>query len=97
MIKKRYFKTKHEVEVTFEVSVPDVDGVSVLCDVTGWEPVPMKSVRGRWRASLRLPLDRQVQFRYLAANGHWITDDEADGHVGNEYGGQNAVVDTSRP
>jgi hypothetical protein len=45
----------------------------------------------------RLPIDRQVQFRYLASGGFWITDGDADGYVDNGQGDENAVVDTHRP
>lgn len=98
MITKRYFKTKDEVEVTFELSIPDdVDGVSVLCDATDWVATPMRRAKGAWRARLRLPVDQHIQFRYLASGGVWITDDGADGYVDNPHGGQNSVVDTYRP
>ena len=98
MIKKRFFKTKDEVEVTFDIAIPEeVEGVSVVCDATGWEGVPMRSVAGGWRARLRLPIDRHVQFRYLASGNLWITDDAADWYVDDAHGNQNGVVDTHRP
>ena len=98
MITKRFFKTKDEVEVTFDISIPEeVEGVSVVCDATEWKSVSMRPVAGRWRARVRLPVDKQVQFRYLASGGIWITDGDADGYFEDDHGNRNAVVDTHRP
>jgi hypothetical protein len=93
LIKKRLFNTKDEVEVTFEVSVPnDIESVSVLCDAADWNPMAMRRVGDAWRARMRLPLDRHLEYRYLASGGLWLNDDDADG-----YGSDNSVVDTHRP
>ena len=74
-MKKRFFKTKDEVEVTFEAEGHQFDGVSLCSEHNAWEPIPMKRVRsGAWKVALRLPLDRDVQFRYLASNGIWLND-----------------------
>ena len=97
MIKKRYFKTKDNVEVTFATSLPgDVEGVSLLCDALEWNPEPMKKVGDTWTARVRLPLDRSVHFRYLASGGWWLNDDSADGYVSNDHGTTNSVVHTYR-
>ena len=59
MISKRYFKTKDEVDVTFKTStVGPVEGVSLLCDFNGWNPIPMRAITKRtWKKTVRLPID----------------------------------------
>ena len=98
MIKKRFFKTKDEVEVTFATSIPaEVEGVSLVCDAFGWDPAPMKLVGATWKARVRLPLDRSVHFRYLASGGWWLNDDQADAYESDACGTVNSVVRTHRP
>ncbi len=67
MLKKRFFKTKDEVEVTFQVDRPDIGTVEWAAEVTGWDPIPMrrtKDGKGPFRLKVRLPKDDDVQFRY---------------------------------
>ena len=98
MIKKRFFKTKDNVEVTFATSIPaEVEGVSLLSDAFEWNPEPMKLVGNTWKARVRLPLDRKFQFRYLASGGWWLNDEAADDYQADEYGNVNSVVTTDRP
>lgn len=98
MIKKRFFKTKDNVEVTFAASVPaEVEGVSLLSDAFGWNPEPMRLVGTTWKTRVRLPLDRKFQFRYLASGGWWLNDEAADGYETDEYGNVNSVIATDRP
>ena len=97
MIKKRFFKTKDEVEVTFATSIPaEVEGVSLVCDAFGWDPAPMKLVGKTWKTRVRLPLDRSVQFRYLATGGWWLNDDGADAYESDVHGTVNSIVHTHR-
>lgn len=96
-MKKRFFKTKDEVEVTFETEGRHFDGVSLHSDHNAWQPIPMKRMRsGAWKVALRLPLDRDVQFRYLASDGIWLNDPAADTEWANGYGTANSVVSTHR-
>ena len=98
MLAKRFFKTKEEVEVTFQIDRPGVEQADLVCEDLGWEPIPMKRAdrgKGPFRARIRLPRDRQIQFRYLF-NGHWWENDEAaDAYWPNEHGSDNSVVDTA--
>ena len=97
MIKKRFFKTKDEVEVTFATSVPGrVEGVSLICDALDWAPTPMKLAGDTWKVRVRLPVDRLVQFRYLAPDGWWFNDEAADSYFTDQQGTVNGVVDTTR-
>lgn len=97
MIKKRFFKTKDEVDVTFRTSLgQDVEGVSMVCDAHDWQPIQMKSSGKRnWQLRTRMPVDQVVQFRYLASGGLWFNDDGADEYVPNAFGGDNSVVNTT--
>ena len=45
MLKKRFFKTKQEVEIAFEIDPADAEQVDLVCEVNGWEPVSMKKGR----------------------------------------------------
>ncbi len=51
---------------------------------------------GTWKVKLRLPVDSEIQFRYLASGGAWINDEAADAYVPNDHGTENCVVHTMR-
>lgn len=94
MLKKRFFKTKDEVEVTFEVAQQDWNSAAVAGDFNDWQPEPMKLNKkdGQFRFKTRLPKSQQVQFRYLFDNEHWDNDPAADKYVTNHFGTDNSVV-----
>lgn len=97
MFTKRSFKTKDEVEVTFEVDRPDVDRVDWVSDAVQWEPIPMKRTdrgKGPFRLRVRLPKGRFVQFRYLLDGAAWENDEAADYYWPNDVGSDNSVVST---
>jgi 1,4-alpha-glucan branching enzyme len=97
MLTKKYFKTKDEVEVTFEFGHVPAEEVTLVCDGADWAPVEMKKSKdGSFKAKLRLPVDGQFQFRYLLDGQRWENDEAADAYVANEYGGDNSVVYTAR-
>lgn len=97
MLKKRFFKTIDECEVTFEVDGGNANEVSLLIESNGWMPIPMNRMKsGAFKTRLRLPVEERFQFRYLIDGDNWVNDEGADDYVVNEYGGQNSVVDTSR-
>ena len=96
MLKKKFFKTKTECEVVFELSPKGAQQVQLVCEVNEWEPIEMKRNRsGAFRARLRFPRERQFQFRYLVDQNVWVTDENADGYQANQFGGKNSVPDTS--
>lgn len=73
--------------------------ISVCGDFNDWktDATPMRQDRdGVWRAVVELPANQRFQFRYLI-DGHWQSDDHADGWEENSYGGTNSVVDTGMP
>ncbi len=96
MLKKKYFKTKDECEITFEVNVDNAEQVALVCEHNGWEPIPMKQAKnGPFRTKVRLPKEAQFQFRYLVDGEQWLNDESADAYLGNEHGGENSVISTA--
>jgi hypothetical protein len=95
MLKKRFFKTKDECEVTFELGVEDAHQAAVVCEANGWEPVTMnRTAKGPFRTRLRLPKDGEFEFRYLVDDDRWLNDEAADTYRTNEFGSENGVVST---
>lgn len=96
MLKKKFFKTKDECEVTFEFAADNAEQVALFSDATNWEPVTMaRTKEGTFRTKLRLPKGGQYQFRYLVNNEVWQNDETADAYWRNEHGSDNSVVFTS--
>jgi 1,4-alpha-glucan branching enzyme len=97
MVKKKYFKTKQECEVTFELDA-DAERVDLVCEANGWQPIAMKKAgkakTGPFRAKVRLPQEREYEFRYLVDRRSWVNDESADAVRPNEYGGENSVLST---
>ncbi|WP_068716246.1 isoamylase early set domain-containing protein [Vibrio tritonius] len=97
MINKRFFKTKDEVEVTFEVEAPETTShVDIVADFLDWQPEPMKK-RGKtqvFKFKTRLPKGAEFQFRYLVDEIEWVNDPKADSYIPNGYGQDNCLVST---
>ena len=93
MLKKRYFKTKGEYDVTF-MFPSEAEQVTLVCEANDWEPIEMKKSKGVFSTKVRIPADGRYQFRYLVDGAEWANDGAADGYVANEHGTQNSVVDT---
>ncbi|MCB8944160.1 MAG: isoamylase early set domain-containing protein [Ardenticatenaceae bacterium] len=95
MLKKKFFKTKDECEVTFELNVAAAESVALVGEFNDWQPVAMKQTKsGPFMAKVRLPKDGQFQFRYLVNEQSWQNDEAADAYWTNEFGGDNSVVST---
>jgi 1,4-alpha-glucan branching enzyme len=95
MVKKRFFKTKSECEVSFELADEGAKRVDLICDANGWQAVAMKRTRGgTFRTRLRLPTQQRYQFRYLVDRARWVNDEQADGYLPNDFGGENGVLST---
>jgi 1,4-alpha-glucan branching enzyme len=96
MIKRS--KGKDGVKLTFSLSLADTpQPVSVLGDFNGWDPHahPLKKrANGTRSATVVVAPSSSYTFKYLADGGTWFNDIEADGHVANEYGEVNSVVET---
>jgi len=97
MLKKRFFKTKDECEVTFEFAGNDVQAVALVGDFNEWQPVPMKKARAKgspFRIKVRLPKNKDFQFRYFIDQQDWSNEEAADDYWPNEFGETNSVVHT---
>ncbi len=97
MFKKRFFKTKDEVEVTFqwEKGDSDISSIAVCGDFNDWQPAPMKLNKQKvFTLKLRLPKEDSFQFRYLINDELWENDHEADDYVWNGLGSDNSVITT---
>jgi 1,4-alpha-glucan branching enzyme len=96
MLKKRFFKTKEECEVAFEVDATDAVQIELICEANGWQPIEMKKTKGgAFRTRVRLPKEREFQFRYLVDGKAWLNDDDADSYLVNEFGIENCVLSTT--
>jgi 1,4-alpha-glucan branching enzyme len=97
MFTKKFFKTKDEVEVTFQwpKGESDISSIAVCGEFNDWQPTPMKLNRQKvFTTKVRVPKNSQVQFRYLINEVQWENDDQADSYVWNEFGSENSVIDT---
>ena len=96
MLKKKFFKTKNEAEVTFEFAADNIKTVSLVADFNKWEPVVMRFVKKDkvFRTKVRLPKDETFCFRYLLDNKEWENDHKADQYTPNPFGTDNSVVST---
>lgn len=99
MLKKRFFKTKSECEVTFELSPEETgDGavtVELICEANDWRPVAMKkNKKGSFLTKMRFPKEREFQFLYRVNENAWLTDETADAQRPNGFGGTNSVLRT---
>jgi 1,4-alpha-glucan branching enzyme len=96
MLKKKFFNTKDEAEVTFEYSANDINTVSLVADFNQWQPVDMKYNKKDkvFRTKVRLPRDSTFCFKYLLDNQEWDNDHDADAYIANPFGGDNSIVYT---
>lgn len=96
MLAKRPFKTKDEVEVTFQVERPWAETAEWVCEVANWEPIPMKRRgKGPFKLKVRLPKDANIQFRYRFDGRDWDNDEAADAYWATDVGVDNSVVSTT--
>lgn len=98
MISKRFFKTKDECEVRFELAAPDATTAELALSSDDWRPIAMRRVKaGRFKLTVRLPVGARTEFCYRVDGERWRHDPDADGLVGNPFGTTNSLVDTTRP
>ena len=98
MMRKRFFKTRDDVEVTFEVAADGIRSAALVTDRHDWQPQPMaRSGRGKgpFRIKVRYPRDEHVQFRYLLDGSRWENDEAADAYWPNPLGSDNSVLFTT--
>jgi 1,4-alpha-glucan branching enzyme len=85
-------------KVTFAIPIEQTSGsVSVVGEFNGWDPLahPLKARSNRTRSvTLALPAQGCYEFKYLADDGTWFCEPDAERSVVNEYGQLNSVVTT---
>jgi 1,4-alpha-glucan branching enzyme len=95
---KRQPHDSDRVKVTFVLPVSEwVQPVSVLGDFNGWDPLvhPLKRRgNGTRSVSVDVPAGGRYQFKYLADDGIWFCEPDADGLSVNEYLAVNSVLRT---
>ncbi|MFD3870267.1 isoamylase early set domain-containing protein [Streptomyces sp. NPDC058623] len=81
-------RREKQAEITFVLPAGHPAGpVSVVGDFNQWEPgLHPLVVRpdGSRAVTVTLPVDHHHRFRYLADGGHWLDEEEADGHDGHD-------------
>jgi hypothetical protein len=98
VITKRYFKTRDEVEVTFQIEADGTASATLFADSLDWQPQAMKRTargKGPFKLKLRFPRTEPVQFRYLLDGARWENDEAADAYWPNTLGSDNSVVFTA--
>lgn len=94
MLKKKYFKTKNEAEITFEFSRSDVKKVELLAEFNEWKPIAMTYSKASkaFRTKVRLPKESSFAFRYLLDDVEWENDYQADQYLPNDFGSEDSIV-----
>jgi 1,4-alpha-glucan branching enzyme len=91
---KRAPATERVTKVTFALPIDDIDQpVSVVGDFNSWDPYahPLKKrSNGTRSVSVELPAGA-YRFKYLTADGSWLTDPDAD-LVANDYAGVDSLL-----
>jgi 1,4-alpha-glucan branching enzyme len=84
------------VKVTFALPLAGPDlATSVVGDFNGWNPFthPMKRrSNGTRSVTLEVPAGATYRFKYLAEDGTWFCDADADGVEFNEFAVPNSLL-----
>lgn len=97
-LEKSFLKTKPVCKVTFSLPVNATDGaekVELLGEFNDWDKakaVPMKLEDGVFKTTLKLPVGKNYEFRYLIDGEFWENDWKADQYQPNPFGEDNSVV-----
>jgi 1,4-alpha-glucan branching enzyme len=87
---------KDAVKVTFALPVDELDqAVSVVGDFNDWDPYahPLKKrSNGTRSVSVELAPGRAFRFKYLAEDGSWLVDPEAEQVANDEYGTVDCLI-----
>lgn len=92
---KRQHRSGNDV-ITFSLPTDEIDqAVSVVGDFNGWDPYvhPLKK-RSNGTRSVKVELEpgRSYRFKYLTADGSWLTDPDAHTVDNGMAGVDNVVV-----
>ncbi|MHC4960098.1 MAG: isoamylase early set domain-containing protein [Planctomycetota bacterium] len=98
MITKKKTKGQKTTSVTFKTGIIEkAKTVEVVGDFNDWTAGKHQLKQrkgGKWSTTIRLPRKKQFQFRYLVDGQEWLTDEESDGLMPNEFGTTNALLET---
>lgn len=96
MLIKNYSKSGKICRVTFKCDNPNgSESALVVGDFNNWSfhENPMKKLKnGSFSITISLEAGTSYQFRYVLDGNLWCNDVAADGHVANQYGGENSVI-----
>ena len=96
MLKYTPARGGNAVKITFALPATDVEQpVSVLGDFNDWDPFanPLKKrSNGTFSASVEVPAGQTLRFKYLASDGNWFCDPDADTVVHDEYATVDSLV-----
>ncbi len=76
--------------VVFRLEGSAADSLSVVGDFSGWEPIPMRKLDGRWQ--VRVPIEPGVYHFGFVADGEWYLPEDAPGKVSDDFGRANATL-----
>ncbi len=86
-VSKKFLKTKPICKVTFALSAPEINQLSIVGDFNEWntEATPLKKLKnGTFKTVLDLNIDTSYEYRFIA-DGKYINDNEAEAFVFNSY------------
>jgi hypothetical protein len=88
------------VRATFRLQlVVDCHEICLVGDFNDWSPTanPMTFNGHGYAAEIVIPPGRRYRFRYLIDNERWHNDWAADSYAPNEFGGDDSVLDLTKP
>jgi 1,4-alpha-glucan branching enzyme len=95
---KKYSKDKSSCAVGFSLPAEAAGGARKLFlagEFNAWSPtaLPMRKLKGAYRASVTLDAGQPYQYRYVTDAGVWLNDTEADCYVFSAFAdADNSVV-----
>ena len=101
MITKSFDIKKKVLQATFTCHAPSYAQYVSLCgDFNAWHPGSNSMSRnddGTFTASIELPVDSRIAFKYIDDHHQWFNDDAADAYEPNAFGEWNSIVLTNTP
>lgn len=98
--KKQFLKSKPVCKVAFRLTKSEAENagdVKILGSFNNWDKgaESMKQLKsGDFTATLELPVEQDIEFRYFIDNSSWINDPEAEGFITNAFGDTNSLIRT---
>lgn len=99
-LKKQFLKSKPVCKVAFRLTKTEVENandVKIVGSFNNWDTKveSMKQLKsGDFTATLELPVNENIEFRYLVNDALWVNETEADAVVPNAFGDSNSLIST---